>query len=846
LVVALAIGIVVGLSRRAIDSAYFFDSGLYMQSAVAIHDAISHVQSAGLDALQPECIKLKEKLLLDGPVLPLIGGIPFWVMGAKPKLEAMQPVLALLVLFHSLSSVCMFYLGKKLTTSDKLGLVSGLLWATYPAAIIGTTKLLTEPVGVLLSLIALLLCVRLSKVETVKSVCLTTFALGVLMSLLLLLRPILAPAIVPILLGLIFFKKKRGLNSRTIISGVSSCIAGGLLMLAPWLWFTHMASGAIVLTPKRAPVYNLICGFDLPSDGRIFVTPRPASIDEEKEKSMQMLSANIQQKPLEHFFLLLRKPSRIWGDAWNDYRTPYLFLPAKAITWWHILLLVSGIAGIISFLALLSKKDSFKLFEKPEQPLILFGSLCFIAAHLLYLFFSACPRYGHTSMPFITLFGVYFLHRIMVGENKIKRSAIFIAAAFLTFALIINLPVQTILLNLNIPTTLALLASVLLKSTFLLLFSAIAILTTHPEWRQLLGGNVFKASIPIFALTVILVSSAEEIGSPNESKTTIALNQKENREIDLSVQKPDWALIIIDGSKELEDASVLVNGHKLDGSLIALHRFSTFDNSLHNYQMFAKLLNIDESSFRQWRAIVVPLQDLNLKGKNEIVLESKKDGTVLYSSHKQITGETRLPSLFNFCFYKLNTSATDLDARVPYVEISNPQKNTGALKRIIVALGNKNKVINEAPDAPVALEENLLKGKTEPLVIPPGLLTFVDTGLNDLNINCSGLLRVTLDAKVKSPNPTKVKLDLMCRLENQPDFSVNVFNDTKILDLKGTGQPEVFRFISYVPASCVSVGKFRPQAVIVSKNAPVQLNELKVKIERIDAPDFRNSQVNLY
>lgn len=706
-----------------------------MQSAVAIHEAIGHVQSAGLSALQPECIKLKEKLLLDGPVLPLIGGIPFWIMGAKPKLEAMQPVLALLVLFHSLSSVLMFYLGKKLAASDKFGLISGLLWATYPAAIIGTTKLLTEPVGVLLSLLALFLSVRLGQEDSRKRVCLTTFALGVIMSLLVLLRPILAPAMVPLLLWLVFFKKKRGMASSTIISGITTCAIGILLTLIPWLWFTHTASGEIVLTPKRAPVYNLICGFDLASDGRFFVTPRPASIDEEKEKSMQMLSNNIQQKPLEHLLLLLRKPNRIWGDAWNDYRTSYLFLPAQVITFWHIALLASGIAGLISFFTFLSKKESF---AHQEQPIILFGSLCFIAVHFLYIFFSACPRYGHTSMPFITLFGVYFLNRLMAGDSKLKRSALFVAGTIITFLLILNMPVQAILLDLNVSSTLAILASVLLKSAFLLLFSAIAILTTHKEWKPLLKFKMFKTFVPVFALTVILVSSAEEIGAPTESKVTIALDQKMNREIDLNVHKPDWALVLIDGSKELEEANVIVNGHKLDGTLIPLHRFSTSDNSLHNYQMFAKLLNLDESQFRQWRAMIVPIQDLNFKGKNEIVLQSQKDGTVLYSSYKQLSGETRLPSLFNFCFYKLNTNASDLDARVPYIEIHNPDQNTNSLKRIIVALGNKNKDYNAASDEPVAIEEDLLKGKPKPFVIPPGMLTFIDTGSNSLSINCNG------------------------------------------------------------------------------------------------------------
>lgn len=814
-----------------------------MQSAVAIHEAIGHVGSAGLNALQPECIKLKEKLLLDGPVLPLIGGIPFWMIGAKPKLEAMQPVLALLVLFHALSSILMFYLGKKLAASEKFGLISGLLWATYPAAIIGTTKLLTEPVGVLLSLLALFLCVRLGQEESRKRVCLTTFALGIIMSLLVLLRPILAPAMVPLLLGLVFFKKKRGMASSTIIGGITACIFGALFTLTPWLWFTYSACGEIILTPKRAPVYNLICGFDLPSDGRIFVTPRPASVDEEKEKSMQMLTNNIKQKPLEHLLLLLRKPSRIWGDAWNDYRTPYLFLPAQVITFWHVSLIASGIAGLISFLTFLTKKESF---AHQEQPIILFGSLCFISVHFLYLFFSACPRYGHTSMPFFTLFAVYFLSRLMTGESKLKRSALFAAATLITFLLILSMPIQAILLDLNVSSTLAILASALLKSAFLLLFSAIAILTTHTEWKPLLKFKMFKTFVPVFALTIILVSSAEEIGVPTESKMTIAPDQKVQREIDLNVIKPDWALVLIDGSKELEEANVIVNGRKLDGSLIPLHRFSTSDNSLHNYQMFAKLLNIDESQFRQWRALSVPIQDLNFKGKNEIVLKSQKKGTVLYSSYKQLSGETRLPSLFNFCFYKLNTSATDLDARVPYVETNNQEKNTNPLKRIIIALGNKNKDHNKALDALVTIEEDLLKGKPSPFVIPPGMLTFVDTGTNNLSINCNGLLKVTLDAKIQSQGPTKLKLDLMCRLENQPDFSVNVFDDTKVLDLKGSSKSESFQFVSYVPASCVSAGRFRPQAVFVSKNAPVQIEELKVKIEQIDAPDFRNSRIDLY
>ncbi|MCW5822596.1 MAG: hypothetical protein KIT34_07310 [Cyanobacteria bacterium TGS_CYA1] len=842
-VVALAIAGIVGLSRRAIDTAYFFDSGLYMQSAVAIHDAFTHLQSNGLNTLQLECVNLKEKLLLDGPVMPLIGGIPFWIMGAKPKLEAMQPVLALLVFFQALSSLCMFFLGRKLTQSHNFALLSGLLWATYPAAIFGTTKLLTEPAGVLFSLLALVLCVILSEQESFKRVCATTFALGVIMSLLLLLRPILAPALVPVLMGLIFVKKKNGMPLNTIFSGVSTCVLGGLITLAPWLWFTHTASGEVVLTPKRFPVYNLVCGLDLASDGRIFVTPRPATIDEEKEKSMQMLSRNIQEKPLDHLLLLFRKPARLWLDAWNDYRAPLIILPAWAITWWHLLFLICGGAGIISFSALVLKRAEL---ANKAQPVILFGSLSFIAVHLLYLFFSACPRYGHTSMPFITLFGVYFLSRLRTGSNSLKRSALFGFASLFTVALILHLPVQFILLGLNISPTLALLISVLLKSSVILFFATIAIVTTHPEWKSFLKERLFKASVPIFALTVILVSSAEEIGGPREAKSVLGKDEKISREIDLSVEKPDWALILVDGSKELEDATLYVNGHKLDNSPIALHQFSTTENSLHNYQMFAKLLNMSQSDFRQWRAAIVPVQDLNFKGKNEIVIKSGKDQTVLYSSYKQLSGETRLPSLFNFCFYKLNTSQADMDARVPYIEIDNHDQSSGSLKRIILALGYKKRVDNQTLDTPVSVEKDLLKGKPSPFMIPPGLLTFVDSGVNDLSIDTSGLLKVTLDARFKSPSATKLQLDLMCRLENQPDFSVNVFNQTKILDLQGQAKTENFQITSYIPASCVSSGKFRPQAVLVSKNAPVQVEELKIKIVRIDAPDFRNSHGDLY
>lgn len=842
-VVALMVGIVVGLSRRAIDCAYNFDSGLYMQSAIAIHEAVGKIFSTGINALQPECIKLTEKLLLDGPVLPIIGGIPYWIMGAKPKLEAMQPVLALLVLFHSLSSTLMFYLGKKLTTSDKLGLASGLLWATYPAAIIGTTKLMPEPVGVLFSLVALTLSVRLVKEDSVKTVCFTTFALGLLLGLFLLLRPILAPAIVPVLIGIALIKKKQGMSSGTIFSGIGSCIIGGMLALSPWLWYTHTAIGELVLTPKRYPVYNLICGLDLPSDGRIFITPRPATIDEEKEKSLQMLSNNLRQKPLEHVLLILRKPSRLFGDAWNDYRWPFLFMPASIITYWHLLLLTSGMAGVISFLVLVLKKGSY---QNPEQPVILFSSLSFITVHLLYLLFSACPRYAHTSMPFFTLFGVYYLSRVLTGDNKLKRSALILIAAITTFFLILNMPIQAILLSINLSNTLAILGSVLLKSGFLLLFAAIAILTTHPDWKPLLKSRHLKFFVVTFAFAVILVGSAEEIGAPIENKITLDKDQKIIRELDLSVRTPDWALVLLDGSQKLEDATVIVNGHKLDNSPIPLNRFSTSDNSLRNYQMFARLLNTDESSFRQWRAAIVPVQYLNLKGKNIIVLQSKIDGTTLYTSFKQLSGTTRLPSLFNFCFYKLNANSTDLDARVPYMEIKNSDTNASSIKRIILALGSRNKDYNTTQDTQVSIEENLLNAKPSPFAIPPGNLTFVDSGTNDLSINCNGLLRVTLDAQVQSSAPTKLKVDLICRLENKPDFSVNVFEDTRILDLTGNGRTQKFQFVSFVPASCVFGSKFRPQAVLVSKNAPVQLKELRVRIERIDAPDFRASTVDLY
>lgn len=820
-----------------------------MQTAVALHDAVVNVTANGIGTLQPECIKLKEKLMLDGPVLPLVGAIPFWIVGKKPVLAAMQPVLALLVFFHSISSLLMFYLGKRLTSSKNFGLVAGLLWATYPSAVLGTTKLLTEPVAAMLSLLALLLCVLTEKsAETTgKRFFSQTFSLGIILSLLVLLRPILAPALVLIFLGLMFALKKRGKSNATIGKGISSFVVGAALIMSPWLIYTYASSGSISITPKRAPVYNLICGFDLDSDGRIFVTKSITKIDEEKDSSIQMLTNNIQAKPIEHLLLTLRKPSRIWGEAWNDYRASYLFLPAPAVNWWHLLLVASGIAGIISFFASFLRKSEQKDID---EIVILSGSFCFIAVHFLYIFFSACPRYGHTSMPFVCLFGVYFLSRLIKHKQLLKSSIFCVVSLLITFLIVITLPIQEILLGSGLSATACLLFSVLLKASYFLTFSVSAILSTHPECKTYIKSIKFKTAVTLFAGTVILISTAEEMGSPLEYKQTLEPKQKIGRDIELNViKKPDWVLLLVDGSKEIENCRAYINGHSIDGSFIPLNRFSTDDNSLHNYQMFSKLLNVDQGDFRQWRAISVPAQFLNLDGKNEIEIEGDKERAQVYGSYNQPLVGTRLPSLFNFCFYKLNTKSTDLDARVPYVTL-NSDKHTGTdlkkLTRLVLALGHKSDQYNISADVPFTQTRNLLAGKSIPIPILPGRLTFIDTGVNDLKIKTNGLLKVTLDSTVTASAPTKLMIDLMCRLENQPDYSVNVFDKTKLIELSDSGKDESFSYVSYIPASAVSVGNFRPQAVIVANKAAVQLKSLNAKIERIDAPDFRNTKVELY
>jgi len=70
----------------------------------------------------------------------------------------------------------------------------------------------------------------------------------------------------------------------------------------------------------------------------------------------------------------------------------------------------------------------------------------------------------------------------------------------------------------------------------------------------------------------------------------------------------DSALVLIDGEKELEGASVRVNGYLCQGPLLPFNYFDA--DKIQSFNLMKELaygMNVGVDDFRQWRAIAVPV-----------------------------------------------------------------------------------------------------------------------------------------------------------------------------------------------------------------------------------------------
>ncbi|CAN5215803.1 hypothetical protein BH10CYA1_BH10CYA1_44000 [soil metagenome] len=641
-------------SHTALDVASMFDSGKYISSTELVINATTFLHHFTQQEWKTICSALKEPLMMDGPILPLLGAAWFTLIHKSPDLFDMRAALALQALLHGASACCMFVAARRILQNNRWAMLTGLLWAAYPSAVLGAGRFMTE--NITSTLLLLMACVVPSKVTDKY---LRSFALGMIAATVGLLKAALLPGVFAGFLVVAFslWTNRETVPTTTVkrlVLHAFSIIFGAMLILTPWLLFTKEATGSYSVTAQREPVLNIVLGGNSETDGwsgnpeTDFVKLFDTVNGDKAGTFLGIWQANLP----ELSNIAVRRITRLWSSPWNDCLSKYLGL-ALPIQWlWHQLILSSAIFGIL-LMAFKEKETS----EKQVDPILcLSGAL--LAGHLIYLVFNASPRQAFTSMPFLVLLTSYALFRIAKSDNW-KLAATSILVSTLIWLVAVSFDFHSILQIFGAESV-AYLASWLVY-TLAAAACSYAVVSV--------SGNK-KSFLPTFCLqlipaTIICAAFADTPKSLPEWQCDLTPNLKVNRTVSLNpALKPDWAVVVVDGDFGLTKATVEVNGNKLTEPLGPIFTFTSNKNLMVNYAVFSGVSNKNPEQLRQWRAVAVPLSMIKPMDNNISITAPSGDATVYGSFNRTESGKLVAPTLWGFSGCKLlSETQPKLEAR---------------------------------------------------------------------------------------------------------------------------------------------------------------------------------------
>ncbi|MBK9140902.1 MAG: hypothetical protein IPM23_00290 [Candidatus Melainabacteria bacterium] len=817
----------VSFTRFSLGSAGLFDSGHYVESSAAVQAAFADLMKDP-SRLVSQCRAVKDAIMLDGPVMPLLGSAAYSLVGARPDITHMQPVIFLMILVHGLTAVLVYAVCRRMTASLPLGILGGLLWALYPSALVSTSKFLTEPLTCLVEVGALYLASLVLQERSKGIAC--YLGLGLLLSVAVLLKPLVAPGML-LMAFLPFLSERRSLGLK-----LAAFVLGVAILFAPWLAFTGTATGKVYLSPQRQPIYNLFRGFDLATDGRDCPDP-PEQIDAlTLPEALGTIKGRVLEHPDVYAAMAFRKFERLWYVPWNDYRFAIAGLPLITQSIWHTFLLTFGCLGTVSFF-LRSKGVGLD----PKSRLICLSSLALIAAHAPYMAFSAIPRYGFTAVPLFCILAVYFFWSAS-QSRKVWSLALGSVGIAIAFTIFLPLDIDVSLTCFGMQPGLALSLVVLLKALLIYLMVSVAL-------GSVKGARRLGLASAILALPFLFSAGLLNDG---EYSLEIPAGNRLVRLTEIPPGNPDRAVILIDSAEALPGSTVSLNGRTVEEPSLPLYRYSQTGTTMRSYQLFSGVLGTDADRFRQWQALSVPVSWLVPGGKNTIAISPGQKNIRIYGSVAGADGKYAIPSLFDFSFTKMSTDMADFDARIPYLPVSAERQSarlesrTGVSQALpgyvrVVLLTGFEKARPEAsalPSDPVAMID-------KPLVVAPGAPAYL-VGSRQIDGKDSGSCAVRLSGVVKGQqdSPATVSIDLVMRRLDRPDFSVNAATKKLEVEVPAGGLVSI-KLDRVVPFSALGT-EFRPEVALGARRGAVILESLECSFEHVDSADFRYLDWSLY
>ncbi len=227
--VALLVSLWYQFGCQEVRNTFFSDSRHYLETCRQLVSLVH--RTPGVAAVAGS--SFSDYLMLDGPILPLLPSLCFAALGKIPTQTDWQPFVFIGCLLHAASAALVCALMWRLSLSRLWALVAGLVWATYPPAIIVSGRFLTEMPAVFYLLAMTWSASRLMEQVAAQSQAgwLNACELGVWNGIVLLLKPVLSPAWLAVDAVALAFS--RGWKVRLVV--LTAVIAGLALVVVPWM-----------------------------------------------------------------------------------------------------------------------------------------------------------------------------------------------------------------------------------------------------------------------------------------------------------------------------------------------------------------------------------------------------------------------------------------------------------------------------------------------------------------------------------------------------------------------------------------------------------------------------------
>ncbi|CAN5447907.1 hypothetical protein BH11CYA1_BH11CYA1_48630 [soil metagenome] len=639
-------------------SLFVFDSAHYLLTTSQLLPLLQLLFQGDFTAalLAMKAPDFVSNIMLDGPVLPLVGALTFCFSAQPAASTSWFVVTVALSIINALSAGILALVSSRLF-STKCALAIALLFAASPTTIISSGRFLTEPIATFLLLLLCFTCERLLSAENGKTKFLA-FAVGLIAATGFLTKAALVPAWLGLIL-LIFYCRRSYRSTKTIVtSTLLAIVGGGVVVLACWGVFSYASSGHFTLMPQRMPAFNLATGNNIEIDGRATL-PIAASTDAyvDKGSSLAVLSQAWSDHPSQLANLYLRKIPRVIGFVWNDFKQVVHGLDVSGQNFLHGFVLTLAAFGLF-FMVI----DLAQLQQSESKRYLLLATLGLITIHtLFFLPFEAIVRYASPVQPFLLIAAAYSIVSLL-SRSRLRSLGLLPLALMLVFVL--KLDVNSPALSL-MPLDEALVS---LATTRVLM---LCVVYGYLIWiASGLKGALAYLLTTAFCCVIVapVLATTLFLDDHREYQVELKANEQISHEFLLAEPGNDSYFVYVDCDSRGHDAKFLLDGVKLESKPFSVNKIDSSRYFLFNLmRMYASVFDIPTEQMRQWRIVEIPAAKLlnNQACKKQISVLAGPSGLTMFGD-RLAKGESavRLPDRSYFCANRFSNDGVSLESRI--------------------------------------------------------------------------------------------------------------------------------------------------------------------------------------